>query len=156
MARIYLSIGSNFNREKNIKSALQELKQQFGKCQLSSVYQNPAIDGKGGDYFNLVAGFDAELEVLELFTLFRAIEATLERDRSNPNQVSIDLDILLYDDCVGDFNGVALPCSDIVNHLHVIQPLAELIPSNLHPILNKTFEALFLGFEGRMTRVQLD
>jgi len=39
MAQVYVSIGSNIDREKNSKAAIAELQQRFGVLQLSNIYE---------------------------------------------------------------------------------------------------------------------
>ena len=48
MATVFVSIGSNVDRHRNIVSCLQALRNQFGELQVSSVYENEAV-GFAGD-----------------------------------------------------------------------------------------------------------
>src|SRR4030067_3063638 len=58
MARIYVSIGSNIEREPNIRAAVRARPAPFGSLTLSSVYENKPIGFEGENFYNLVAAFD--------------------------------------------------------------------------------------------------
>ena len=56
MPGIWVSAGSNVDREANIRKAVEMLRASFGKLVLSPVYQTRAIGFDGEDFFNLVLG----------------------------------------------------------------------------------------------------
>ena len=62
-ARVYVSLGSNADREANIRLAVAALREQFGAIELSPVYDSAAVGFDGSDFLNLVAGIDTSLEV---------------------------------------------------------------------------------------------
>lgn len=156
MAKIYLSIGSNYRREENITAALHLLQQLFGEIELSPIYRSKAINEGGNDYFNLVIGVKAENNIKTLRQQLRGIEAQLDRDRNDPRRVSIDIDLLLYDDCVGEFEGGELPHPDIARYRHVSQPLADLIPDTLHPALQQSYKAISEQTDGDVAMVTIN
>ena len=127
--RAYVSIGSNRDAERQVATALRRLESEFGELEVSTVYQNPAVGFEGDDFLNLVAGFDSNMGVLPTARFLRQIEAEQGRDRSQPKFSSrvIDLDLLLYGDETGDFDGVVLPRDEILKYAFVLCPLAELI-----------------------------
>ncbi len=47
MTTVYLSIGSNIEREKHIRAGILALKEQFGHITLSSVYESDAVGFDG-------------------------------------------------------------------------------------------------------------
>jgi 2-amino-4-hydroxy-6-hydroxymethyldihydropteridine diphosphokinase len=57
MAQVYVSIGSNIERERNIETALQALAAAYGELQQSSVYESAAIGFDSAPFYNLVVGF---------------------------------------------------------------------------------------------------
>ena len=63
MTRVYVSIGSNQERESNVRAAIAALRERFGQVILSSVYETDAVGFAGDPFLNLVAGFDTELVV---------------------------------------------------------------------------------------------
>ena len=155
MATIYLSIGSNYQREKNIIAALHLLQKQFGTLTVSPIYRSTAIENNGDDYFNLVVSLQSEDDVETLRRHLRRVEATLERNRDEPQRVSIDIDLLLYDNFVGTAAGYELPHPDIARYRHVSQPLADLAPDSLHPTLLKTYQAISDEVVGELQRVTI-
>ena len=74
MARVYLSIGSNIDRQQHITACLDALAAAFGELTLSSVYESEAVGFAGDNFFNLVAGVDTDLGVGELAAQLRRIE----------------------------------------------------------------------------------
>jgi len=128
VTQIYLSLGSNENREHNIRAAVAELKALLGKLQCSSVYQSPSIDGGGADYFNLVVAADTSLNPALVQQKLKTIEKKLHRNHATPEKVTIDIDLLLYGSKTSSDSALMLPHHDIRAHEHVLIPLSELIP----------------------------
>jgi len=64
MARVYVSIGSNLEPLRYIRAGLADMQQHFGALTLSSVYESEAVGFEGDNFYNLVAGFDTNLEVM--------------------------------------------------------------------------------------------
>ena len=98
MPRVYVSLGSNIDREKNIEIAVRELNDSYGPLMLSTVYESEPV-GFDGDYFlNLVAGFDTDSPIETVLTRLRAIEKASGRDRQNNSDHSrtLDIDLLIY------------------------------------------------------------
>ena len=54
----------------------------------------------------------------------------------------IDLDLILYGDLQINRNGLELPSSDIEKYKFVLEPLAEIAPDYIHPILKKSYKDL--------------
>lgn len=160
LARIYVSIGSNVDRRRNISACLHDLRQQFGDLQVSAIYENKAVGFEGDNFFNLVVGFDSDREVTELGPIFRDIESEHGRVRGGERFSSrtLDVDLLLYDDLVLKQQGMDVPRDEITRYAFVLRPLAELAPSLIHPELNKTMKELWQDFEPKeeMTIIDLD
>ena len=134
-ARVYVSLGSNVDRETKIRLAVTALRDQFGEVELSPVYDSEAVGFEGSNFLNLVAGVDTGLEVESVVGVFRAIEEQLGRDRSLPKFASrpIDLDILTYDDLIVDVPGIRIPRPEILENAFVLKPLQDIAAHDLHP-----------------------
>lgn len=149
MTRVYASIGSNVDREANIRAGLQKLQAAFGALTISTIYENEAVGFDGDDFYNLVIGFATDRNVDEVVQVFRHIEDEAGRDRSQPkfSPRTLDIDILLYDDLVRNENGVQVPRDEITRYAFVLKPLAELCPDQKHPELSKTYQTLWDEFD---------
>jgi len=84
MARVYVSIGSNIEREANIRGGVAELQNYFGELALSRVYESEAVGFDGDNFFNLVAAFDTDEEVLAVARIIHEIENDHGRTREGP------------------------------------------------------------------------
>ena len=135
MAKVFVSIGSNIDRERHIGAALDALVRFFGPLDISSVYESEAVGFDGDNFFNLVAAFETPLPVGELSVLLKKIEDENGRCRQGPkfSGRTLDIDILTYDQLCGLIDGVQLPREEIRYNAFVLQPLAELVPSECHP-----------------------
>lgn len=142
MTQVYISAGSNHNRQQNIAMALARLKKQFGELLISPIYQSPAVNAQGDDYYNLAVGFETALPVAELRRHLRETENELGRDRSRPEQVTVDLDLLLYGQVSGRVDDAELPHPDLFRHRHVLQPLADIAGSMSLPGANQSLDSL--------------
>lgn len=141
MARVYVSLGSNVNRENRLCQAMGLLRQSFGGVEVSPVYDSAAVGFEGSNFLNLVAGFDTELEVEAVTAAFHDIENQLGRDRSLPKFASrsIDLDILVYDDRILNVPGIRIPRPEILVNAFVLKPLQDIAPHELHPETGKSY-----------------
>tara|TARA_A100001391_G_scaffold72991_1_gene46867 strand:- start:2677 stop:3168 length:492 start_codon:yes stop_codon:yes gene_type:complete len=144
MPRVYLSLGSNIDREHNIRSGLNQLAAEFGELGLSPVYESEAVGFSGDAFYNLVASLDTDLPVGELAERLHAIERAHGRVRGEKKFASrtLDIDILTCGDLTGDIDGVELPRGEILKHAFVLRPLADLAPRAEHPVLKRTYAAL--------------
>ena len=149
MARVYLGIGSNIERERYITAGLDALQGMFRELALSSVYDSPAIGFDGQPFLNLVTGVQTELPPGELAAQLRHIE--IEHGRpANATRFSarqLDIDILSYDDLVGSVEGVELPRGEILDNAFVLCPLAELAPGERHPVNGRCYAELWAAFD---------
>ena len=147
MTRVYLSFGSNIDREHNIRSGLDALAQHFPGLILSPVYESAAVGFDGEPFFNLVVAIDTDLAVGELSFLLRTIEADHGRTRGEKKFASrtLDIDILTYGENVGLIDGVELPRDEILKHAFVLKPLADIAPQEIHPLRRKTYGQLLAG-----------
>jgi len=55
---------------------------------------------------------------------------------------TVDIDLAMYDDLVGDFSGRKLPDPDILMRSYVALPLAEISPDQIHPETGEPLQAI--------------
>ncbi|MFZ5724552.1 MAG: 2-amino-4-hydroxy-6-hydroxymethyldihydropteridine diphosphokinase [Pseudomonadota bacterium] len=143
--RVWLSLGSNVEREKHIRAALDALAEKFGALVLSPVYDCAAVGFSGDPFLNLVVGIDTALPVGELAGWLRALEEANGRVREAArryNDRTLDIDILTCGDRSGIVDGIALPRAEIVKHAFVLRPLADVAPDEKHPALGRSYREL--------------
>mgnify|MGYP000155922818 CR=1 FL=1 len=155
MAQVFLGLGSNIERERHITAALDRLATSFGELQLSSVYESEAIGFEGDAFLNLVVRIETSLGVGALSALLKTIEDDNGRCRQGPrfSGRTLDIDILTYGDLVGVFEGVTLPRDEITHNAFVLQPLAEIAPSELHPQLRQSYAQLWADYDKSAQRL---
>lgn len=148
MPRVWLSIGSNVDRERNIRSAVKTLRETWGKLMISRIYESEAVGCKGDRFFNLVVGFDSDDPIVELNARLRAIEDAHGRKRG-PDKFAprtLDIDLLTYGDAVVRAGSLELPREEITRYAFILKPLAELAGDQLHPTAGCTYGALWDAF----------
>ncbi len=151
MPRVYVSIGSNINRENNIRGAAHALKKHYGVLALSRVYETPAEGFDGEAFYNLVAGFDTGESVEQVQQALAGIEATHGRKRGGErfSARTLDLDLLLYGGLVRHADGVDIPRGEIAKYAFVLGPLAHIAPDLEHPETGERLLAMWDKFTGR-------
>jgi len=159
MPRIYVSIGSNIEREKNIRGAIRALKTRFASVTASPVYRTEAEGFDGDDFYNLVAAFDTDEPLERVRDALAEIEAAHGRVRPGPRYAprTLDIDILLYGDLIRHDGQFDIPRPEIVRHAHVLGPLAMLAPAARHPETGERFADLWrrLGQTNALREVAL-
>lgn len=149
MAKIYISIGSNIDAEKNIRIAIHALQDHYGKLILSSVYESEAVGFDGDNFLNLVAAVKTEEDVYTVVASLRKIEDENGRVRSGPrfSPRTVDLDLLLYDDLILHEEGLDIPRDEITKNAFVLLPLDEIASQLIHPVSGKTMCDHWLNFD---------
>jgi 2-amino-4-hydroxy-6-hydroxymethyldihydropteridine diphosphokinase len=149
MAWVWLSIGSNIDRDAHIRAGVHDLREQFGELVLSRVYETPSEGFNGDPFYNLVAGFETELAPEQLHPMLRAIEDAHGRERTGPkfSARTLDIDLLTYGDAVTDRGGKALPRDEVLKYAFVLGPLAEVAPDEVHPEVGRSYAALWQDFD---------
>lgn len=145
MARVYVSLGSNVDRERKITEALERLEEHYGPLTRSALYESPALGFEGDDFHNMVVAFDTQDHPHVVNKVLSRIETELERVRGKDRFVSrtIDLDVLLYDDWVLGDSILSLPREEILHHEFVLGPLAEICDGLKHPVLGTPIAQLW-------------
>lgn len=146
---VYVAAGSSVQPLANMRRALARLRAAFPGLVASRAYANAAVGFEGDEFVNLAVGFTTALPLADVLAILHAIEADCGRARDAPKWAprSMDLDVLLYGDAVGEFPGAVLPRPDLVRRAYMLGPLAEIAPAVVHPTLHERIGALWARFD---------
>ena len=137
MADAYIALGSNMDSpHSQLDSALEALSQHphIEITGVSSRYQTPPIGPQQPDFINAAAQLSTDLSPLALLDALQAIEQQQNRVRSiHWGPRTLDLDILLYNNLVGDplvieSERLTIPHPRIGERAFVLIPLMDLNP----------------------------
>ena len=146
---VYLSLGTNLgNKEENLRTAMTLIEEQVGTITSQSALYASAPWGFDSEntFLNNAISVGTSLTPEELLSTTQRIEHTLGRThKSVDGQYSdrlIDIDILLYDDVVMHTPSLILPHPLMHRRLFVLEPLSEIAPTMIHPLLQKEIATL--------------
>lgn len=146
---VYLSLGTNLgNKEENLRTAMTLIEEQVGTITSQSALYASAPWGFDSEntFLNNAISVETSLTPEELLSTTQRIEHTLGRThKSVDGQYSdrlIDIDILLYDDVVMHTPSLTLPHPLMHRRLFVLEPLSEIAPTMIHPLLQKDITTL--------------
>ena len=139
---VYLGIGSNMgNRKDYLDSAVAKLKEDKSctVCKVSGYIVTKPYGGvEQEDFLNGAVYIRTIYSPHELLDVLHKIENDAGRKRLvHWGPRTLDLDILLYDDLILEDSDLMIPHPDMENREFVLEPLREIAPFKLHPILLK-------------------
>jgi 2-amino-4-hydroxy-6-hydroxymethyldihydropteridine diphosphokinase len=141
----YLSLGSNIgDREAQLRDALGRLGASGRVVVVSSVYETEPVEFTQQPWFlNCAAALETSQTPHQLMTSILDIEEKMGRRRvQKKGPRSIDIDILLFGDGILDSKELTVPHPAMQERRFVLEPLAEIAPDVLHPVLKKTIREL--------------
>jgi len=147
-SRSYLALGSNLgDRQAHLDRAILRLRAEPGLtvCRVSSYYETAPVGGPTGQnaYLNAAVAVDTTFTPELLLKRLLEIEQSLGRVRGERNAPrTLDLDILLFDDIVRSSPDPILPHPRMHERRFVLEPLAEIAPNAIHPVLQQTVAEL--------------
>ncbi|MEC8326239.1 MAG: 2-amino-4-hydroxy-6-hydroxymethyldihydropteridine diphosphokinase [Pseudomonadota bacterium] len=147
MAQIFISIGSNINKEHYIKAALAILPQHFDNVIYSSVFESESIGFEGNNFYNLVAAATTNLPLEEVCARLKQIERDYGRTPADKkfSPRTLDLDLLFFDEVICD-TPAQLPRDEITKNAFVLWPLAEIASDFIHPTVNLSIGELWQNY----------
>ncbi len=148
IANAYVSLGANLgDRAGNLLLGVRGMMEAgLEVLRLSAIYETEPVENSAQPLFlNMVAelrGSSLPAPEQALARLLR-VEYSLGRTRDVPKGPrTIDLDLLLFKNEIRNTELLTLPHPRIPHRRFVLEPLAELVPSLVHPTLNKTLAEL--------------
>ncbi len=140
---IYLGLGSNVAREQHLRAGLEALNALLGDLRCSPVFESQSVGIVSAPFLNMVVAAETDLPLAELDSRLKAIEAENGRYDRATKGLPLDIDVLLYAEQVGDFDGLVLPRAEILRNAFVLWPLALLAPDMKHPSAGRSFAELW-------------
>ncbi|KIA90331.1 2-amino-4-hydroxy-6-hydroxymethyldihydropteridine pyrophosphokinase [Pedobacter kyungheensis] len=139
----YLLLGGNLgDREANLEQAIALLSAQVGEVILVSALYETAAWGKTDQpsFLNQAVALKTNLTALEVLTRALAIEQELGRVRKDKwGERLIDIDLILFGDEIIDIpDKLQVPHPHMQNRRFVMEPLAEIAPDVVHPVLGQS------------------
>ncbi|MBN2561501.1 MAG: 2-amino-4-hydroxy-6-hydroxymethyldihydropteridine diphosphokinase [Phycisphaerae bacterium] len=140
----YIGLGSNMGRrKKNVAAALNALEttREIEVIQVSGLYETDPVGGPEDQpsFINAVAHLKTTLSPERLLAVCINIEESLGRKREirwGPR--TIDLDLLIYDEEIRATPELILPHPLMHERRFVMEPLVEISPNLVHPMLGQT------------------
>jgi 2-amino-4-hydroxy-6-hydroxymethyldihydropteridine diphosphokinase len=142
---VYLSLGSNLgDRYANLRAAIERLGEAGAIRSVSGFYETEPVELRDQPWFlNCVVVLETRDTPRALLKKVLAIERKMGRLRmKDKGPRSIDIDILLFGDRVVEEPGLKIPHPAMHQRRFVLEPLAEIAPEALHPLLRKTAREL--------------
>jgi 2-amino-4-hydroxy-6-hydroxymethyldihydropteridine diphosphokinase len=153
MSNVYIGLGSNLgDRKKNITNATVILGSVMGDIKiLSSIYETKPWGFSSNNLFlNAVILIETDCTPETCLQMAKRIEEEMGRTYAHHERYEdrvIDIDILLYDDITIHTESLTIPHPLIQEREFVLQPLSEIAPELIHPVLNKPIKDLLEELE---------
>jgi len=146
-----VALGSNLesrfgDRRANLLEAVKRVGELGEVRSVSSFYDTEPVGSIAqGRFLNGALLLETELAPVELMRGLLAVERAMGREREGAVAKGprvIDLDLLLYDDVVMATEELTLPHPEMQERRFVLEPLAEIAPGMVHPVLGLTVQAM--------------
>ena len=139
---IYLLLGSNQgDRMLHLSSAREAISEKIGSIvRVSSIHESSAWGLQNQpDFLNQVIEIESQLVPFELLSKIQQVEIQLGRVRFEKwGPRIIDIDILYYGDKIVQTEVLSIPHLGIPARRFTLEPLNELAPDFVHPVIKKT------------------
>ena len=138
---VYLSLGSNLgDRQANLRNAIGRLLELGDVAEVSSLYETEPVEVIDQPWFlNCAVAVRTDFTPREFLAGILVIEKSMARVRTQPKGPRvIDIDILLFGAQTINTPQLTVPHPRMAERRFVLEPLAEIAPDMLHPVLKKT------------------
>lgn len=143
----YIGLGSNLgDKYSSLDEAILKIN-AHPKCEvlkISSIYETEPIKIKAEigqpSYLNAVLKLQTTLNAVKLLYFLQEIEIQMGRPQKRgkwENRI-IDCDILFFDNEIYKTEILKIPHPELHKRRFVLEPLAEIAPDIVHPILNRS------------------
>ncbi len=159
MPTAYISVGSNLgDKLVNCQRGVSSLTAHG--CQIiaqSGIYRTEPVDYLDQDWFiNFVVQIETRLEPLQLLDAIHAIQHESGRgpDKIRFGPRILDLDIIFYDALIIKTSQLVIPHPRMHKRRFVLQPLCDIDPTLIHPVLNVDMLSLLQALDDDEQRIQ--
>ena len=145
---VYLSLGSNLgDKNKNLLIAISLIAEKIGNLSaISSILETePWGFESNNSFLNMIIQVKTTLSPLQLLEETQKIEKEIGRTEKTDHTYKdrlIDIDIILYDDLIFQSEKLKLPHPLFHQRTFVLEPLNEIAPGLIHPLLKKSINQL--------------
>jgi 2-amino-4-hydroxy-6-hydroxymethyldihydropteridine diphosphokinase len=146
MQEVLLLLGSNLgDRRSFMEQAVKQIETDIAPLQKASAMYETQSWGKtdAPDYLNRVILVRTDLPARQVLEKILGIERNLGRKREEKwGSRTIDIDILFYGGEIIDEAGLHIPHPELHKRRFTLEPLNEIAPDLVHPVLNKKISQL--------------
>jgi 2-amino-4-hydroxy-6-hydroxymethyldihydropteridine diphosphokinase len=143
---VYLSLGANLgDRQGNLAEAIRRLGGLGTVRAVSSLYETEPVEVESRQpwFLNCAVLLETDFSPADFLERMLAVEQAMGRRRLEPKGPrTIDLDIVLFGDAVLDTPDLTVPHPAMQQRRFVLEPLAEIAPETMHPVLKHTVREL--------------
>ena len=147
MNKVYLGLGGNLgNREAYLSQAIKQINSEVGAVKnTSDIFESEPWGFEHHiPFLNQVIEVETELEALCVLDKCQQIEKSLGRERflDGYRPRTIDIDVLFYNDFIYSLPPLIIPHKLLHQRMFVLEPLAQIAPSLVHPLFGITVKEL--------------
>lgn len=155
----YISVGSNLgNKLENCRQGIQSLSERSVRLTAQShIYQTEPVDYKDQDWFiNYAVKIETGLDPFQLMERIQTIQRKAGRihDEIRFGPRILDLDIILYDEVVIHSAQLIIPHPRMHERRFVLQPLCDIDPTIIHPVLRMEVQSLLNTLDEKEQRIR--
>ena len=150
MPRVFLGLGSNIgDKEDYINKAIAFISELYTIKKISHLYLTEPVGNIKQDWFlNCSVEIETDVDPKKLLFTVKSIERKLGRTKTVKNGPrTIDIDILFYGDYILKTKSLVIPHLLLQERLFVLQPMMDIDPTLIHPVLKKSIQRCVLEEE---------
>jgi 2-amino-4-hydroxy-6-hydroxymethyldihydropteridine diphosphokinase len=154
----YISVGSNLgDKLENCRRGIRRLERDEVRLKAESrIYQTEPVDYLDQDWFiNIVVKIETLLDPFRLLRLLQSIQRKAGRvqDSIRFGPRVLDLDIIFYDEVVIHSAQLVIPHPRMHKRRFVLQPLCDIDPAIMHPVLKTDVRTLLNQLDDNEQRI---